>query len=108
SATNITPLPLGSSGITYQRPMQLSPGGAIVSMGDASTRSVSGSISLGTWQAVTDPANTTTVGSDWTQGPALFCWPALRANSHSKAAGTTRSSGLFFVLQRLDANARRP
>jgi len=50
-----------------QRPMQLSPGGAQVAMGDASTRSVSPGVTGATWAIVTNRLTTVPVPSNWNQ-----------------------------------------
>jgi prepilin-type N-terminal cleavage/methylation domain-containing protein len=42
-------------------------GGALVCMGDRSVRMVTAGVSGGTWQQVTNPANTTPINADWPQ-----------------------------------------
>jgi prepilin-type N-terminal cleavage/methylation domain-containing protein len=55
---------LGTS-CTPQMSHQFGAGGALVCMGDSSTRSVSPSIGQPTWQIVCDPLTTSPVPSDW-------------------------------------------
>ena len=61
------PQPLSIKPWPAQRPMQLTPGGAQVSMGDASSRSVHPHISAAVWAAVTNPEQTRRIPSDWNQ-----------------------------------------
>jgi len=49
------------------RPSQLTPAGAQVAMGDASTRSVMSTLSGTTWSYVCNPANTNPIPSEWDQ-----------------------------------------
>jgi len=75
-------LPAGTNNLTVPQPllstnnnmapgpgvaMQLTAAGSQVAMGDASTRSVSGSISQATWSYVCNPNNNVPIPNDWDQ-----------------------------------------
>jgi prepilin-type N-terminal cleavage/methylation domain-containing protein len=56
-----------ATGSTPQLPYQLTPGGSQVSMGDASTRSVSPGVLAATWGNACNPQTTVPLGSNWDQ-----------------------------------------
>jgi hypothetical protein len=63
----LPPLPLKDRMGPYQRAAQQSPKGAVVAMGDASTRTVWPNISPAVWQAATNPRNLNPLADDWDQ-----------------------------------------
>jgi prepilin-type N-terminal cleavage/methylation domain-containing protein len=65
-SNTIPPSPL-TAAWDIQRPMQLTPGGAQVAMGDASTRAVSPGVTGATWSIVTNRLTVLPVPSNWNQ-----------------------------------------
>lgn len=61
------PLPFDAAQFTKGVGHALTPHGALVAMGDASTRSLSPTLSRATWSTVTDPASKALPGADWTE-----------------------------------------
>jgi prepilin-type N-terminal cleavage/methylation domain-containing protein len=66
AATTAPQLPTGTT-CTKGTSQGYSAGGAQVVMGDASTRSVTPSVSLATWRIVTNPSAVAPPGADWAQ-----------------------------------------
>jgi prepilin-type N-terminal cleavage/methylation domain-containing protein len=58
----VNPIPAKCDATVAQSPH---PGGMVVCLGDASVRTVSGSISAGTWATALNPVATTVLGNDW-------------------------------------------